>query len=40
MTDKYQKIPDGKGGFKFIKSDKGTYKDDLEKKRMIYKRAR
>ena len=33
MTDKYQKIPDGKGGFKFIKSDKGTYtKDDLEKK--------
>jgi hypothetical protein len=33
MTDKYQKIPDGKGGFKFIKSDKGAYtKDDLEKK--------
>jgi len=33
MTDKYQKIPDGNGGFKFIKSDKGTYsKEDLEKK--------
>ena len=33
MTDKYLKVPDGEGGFHFIKSDKGTYsKDDLEKK--------
>lgn len=28
---KYQKIPDGKGGFKFIESESGKYtKDDIE----------
>ncbi len=33
MGDRYQKIPDGNGGFIFVESDSGNYsKEDIEKK--------
>lgn len=41
MQEKFQKIPDGKGGFKLVKSDMGTYaKDDLQKEEAEKKEVR
>lgn len=41
MQEKFQKIPDGKGGFKLVKSEMGTYtKDDLQKEEAEKKEVR